>query len=358
MAVLKVRSILIWMTETCNLRCTYCYEKHKPKHFNAEAVKDKIMRLFEQGVMDLTADELTFSFYGGEPLLEFEALQGFVEWLEENIPIKFRLSITTNGALITPEIAQWLADKHFGMLFSIDGDRESMIARSNSYDAVVAGWQHLKAAGMSPEANMTFRPDQLSRWHQNIGHVIELGFRAFNLNPLDGAAYDFGTTLDTFRAVYATYLTEWLPMGIKTSSLSKPFKAIREGKAENGCGAGKGFLAIAPDGEVYPCHKLVQTPATCMSAPQGISGHAKSYWEHFDSKQSECCMKCLVRHLCHGPCAAVNAVTTGDLHVPSSGDCAFRKAHLLAAQEAYCRCSEEQIQEVIGLDRQAVCTRD
>lgn len=344
----RIRNLVVWMTENCNLNCSYCYECKRPKSFDAVAVKSRVQTLFEEGLMNWGADQHTISFFGGEPLLEFGAMKDFVAWLEDLVPRPFRYSVTTNGTLITAEIAEFLATKEFGMLFSIDGDREAMLARSDSYDASVAGFTHVKAVGLSPEANMTFRPDQLGRWRENIEHVIELGFTSFNLNPLEGTNYDFAETLAAFRAVYCAYMEEWLPLGIRTSSLSKPFTAFRAGGVQHGCGAGKGFVAIAPDGEVYPCHHMVQMPAMAMGSARGILPQQKEYWERFDPRQNEKCTTCLVRPYCRGSCAAVNAFTTGDLHLPYAGDCAFRKAHILAAQETYLQCTEEQIQEVIG----------
>lgn len=349
----RIRNIVIWMSEACNLNCTYCYEHHEPKCFQSNLVKDRIVKLFANDCMDWNADSFHISFFGGEPLLEFEAMQDFISWLEANVTKPFDYGITTNGTLITPEIAQYLADKKFGMLFSIDGDRDAMIARSNSYDASIAGWQHLKSVGMNPEANMTFRPDQLSRWRTNIEHIIGLGFKYFNLNPLDGTDYDFNVTLDAFRDLYWAYINEWMPQGIRTSAITKPFQVIRNGSVTHGCGAGKGFIAISPDGEVYPCHHMVQINSLAISSPQGIDGRSKGYWESFDPKKNEVCVKCIIRSLCQGPCAAINAVTTGDLHLPSA--CTFNKAKLLAAQEVYCQCTEQQIQEVIGNDIKALC---
>lgn len=351
----RLHNLVIWMTEECNLRCSYCYETKQPKSFDTEAVKARVEVLFEEGMMDWGADSYRISFFGGEPLLEFEAMTDFIAWLEGLVPKAFQYSITTNGTLITPAVAEYLANKRFGMLFSIDGDREAMAARSDSYDASIAGFTHLQTVGMTPEANMTFRPDQLGRWRENIGHVVELGFRSFNLNPLEGVNYDFAETLAAFRAVFSAYMDEWLPSGIRTSSLSKPFVAFRDGGVPHGCGAGKGFVAIAPDGEVYPCHHMVQMPAMAIGSLRGILPQHKEYWERFNPQQNEKCTTCLVQPYCRGSCAAVNAFTTGDLHLPYEGDCAFHKAHIMAAQEAYLKCTEDQIQEVIGRDRAAVC---
>lgn len=345
----RLKNLVIWMTEACNLSCTYCYEKHAAKPFDADLVKRRVLTLFEKGLMDWGASEYRISFFGGEPLLEFAAMQEFITWLETTVPKIFTYSVTTNGTLITQDIAQYLAEKKFGMLFSIDGDRDAMMARSDSYDRSLAGFAHIKAAGLSPEANMTFRPDQLARWRENIEHVIGLGFHAFNLNPLEGANYDFADILAAFRGVFTAYINEWMPQGVRSSAITKPFQAIKAGSVPHGCGAGKGFVAISPDGEVYPCHHMVQIRAMAMGIPEGINGQQKGYWEQFNPKQNEQCTSCIVRSLCQGPCAAVNAFTTGDLHSPPVGDCTFRKARILAAQEVYCQCTEQQIQEVVGI---------
>ena len=140
---MKLVNLCIWMTEACNLNCSYCYERHQPVAFDIERVQDTVLRLFTDDQMNLKAPRHRISFFGGEPLLEYENMVAFIEWLETTIPKPFDYGITTNGTLIDEEKAQYLASKHFGMLFSIDGDREAMLARSDSYDAAVAALQHV-----------------------------------------------------------------------------------------------------------------------------------------------------------------------------------------------------------------------
>lgn len=357
---MQIRTISVWLTERCNLHCSYCYEQHPDVGFNEEAVKSRLLDLFRQGWIDTKAPELSLAFFGGEPLLEFEAMQRFIAWLEAEIPKRFRYFITTNGTLITPEIAQYLKDKGFGMLFSIDGDREAMVARGDSYDAVVAGWQCLQAVGMQPEANMTVTPEQLPRLMTNVEHVISLGFTAFNLNPLEPAAYDFDTVYTQFYSLFRRCLDEWLPQGTRTSALAQPFKMlskpITEALREHGCGAGKGLIAISPTGEVYPCHHLVQTPATRLShGIVAVDQQMKAFWESLNPQQNEECIKCPVRHLCMGSCPANNATVNCDFHRPVEGNCTFTRAKLTAALAIYSQCTPEQIAEVIGDASTPVC---
>lgn len=345
------------MTENCNLSCDYCYERHNAISFDSDAVKDRIMSLFAENKMDLQSSGHTISFFGGEPLLQFNEMVDFIEWLEASIPRPFSYSITTNGTLITPEIATYLKQKNFGMLFSIDGDRDAMLARSNSYDAAIAGWECLKATGMSPEANMTFTPTQMLRWQENIQHVIDLGFTSFNLNPLEGAEYDFDTTFNINVELLRKYISDWLPLGVRTSHAMKIFGAIKnKGKPIRTCGAGKGFIAIAPNGDVYPCHHMVQMNATKLSGRSAsISGDMKGWWESLDPHKNEVCAKCFVNDMCIGNCPAVNGERCGDFCIPEPNSCNYIKAILLSGQLIYAQLSDEQIAEVIGDDSQKVC---
>ena len=160
----------------------------------------------------------------------------FIEWLEATIPKPFDYGITTNGTLIDEEKAQYLASKHFGMLFSIDGDREAMLARSDSYDAAVAALQHVWDAGLRPEANMTFTPEQMNRATTNIQHIVDLGFTSYNLNQQSGATYDFTETYNTLLDVFRYHMEHLHGEGIRTSSLSKAFKAIELREKQGGRG--------------------------------------------------------------------------------------------------------------------------
>lgn len=355
---MKLLSLCIWLTQACNLQCEYCYERHAPVPFDLEKVQRTVMGLFLDDKMDLDAEEITFAFFGGEPLLEYEAMKEFIAWLEAEIPHQNkRYHITTNGTLITREVAEYLAAKHFGMLFSIDGDQEAMLARSDSYDAAVAALQHVWAVGLNPEANMTFTPQQMNRAAINVQHVADLGFVSYNLNHQIGAQYSYTETLEALLAVFRYHMEHLHRQGIRTSALTKVFRAI-ELKEKQGliCGAGKGFVAISPEGDVYPCHKLVLIPGTRLAKTgEQINENERGWWRQFDPLENEACDECAVRGLCAGTCAADNAWLCGDFHRPVPADCTFTRAWLTAGQVIYWECTEEERQEVLGRDPTTLC---
>jgi uncharacterized protein len=204
---------------------------------------------------------------------------------------------------------------------------------------------------------MTFTPEQMSRATTNIQHIVDLGFTSYNLNQQSGATYDFTETLNALLTVYRYHMEHLHGEGVRTSSLAKAFKAIELREQQGGaCGAGKGFVAISPTGEVYPCHKLIQVPATRLAEHGGqISGIKRGWWESFDPKQNETCDTCAVRPLCAGSCGADNALICGDFHRPVPSDCTFIRAWLAAAQTVYWECSEQERWEVWHSDNEAIC---
>lgn len=104
-----VLELILMPSEDCNFRCTYCYEDFKHGTMLPE-VREGIKNLVRQRIKKL--DRLHISWFGGEPLYGWEAVEDlapfFLEIAEENgIPYRTN-QMTTNGYLLTPEVAEKL----------------------------------------------------------------------------------------------------------------------------------------------------------------------------------------------------------------------------------------------------------
>ena len=127
----KVDKITLQVTQNCNLRCSYCIyssdsnfdqRSHSQKVMSLKTAKKSIDFYYDHSIDSKSA---AISFYGGEPLLQFELIKDVVTYAES----KFRgknliFSITTNGTLITEGIAKFLCDHNFHILISIDGPKK------------------------------------------------------------------------------------------------------------------------------------------------------------------------------------------------------------------------------------------
>ena len=121
--MIQVITCTLCLTHDCTLRCKYCYAGRKYRH--------AMTRETAQKAIDICLAEakrvgrgLDLSFFGGEPLLEWELLQWCFEYLEshkEGLIVQPRYGITTNGTLLTPERLEWMAERDFLIGISIDG---------------------------------------------------------------------------------------------------------------------------------------------------------------------------------------------------------------------------------------------
>ena len=80
----KIRNIILILTHSCNLNCTYCYEHHKGVQcINFEKAKE----LIEREMNCNEGYDCEIEFFGGEPFLEFDkivALHNFLKSREWN----------------------------------------------------------------------------------------------------------------------------------------------------------------------------------------------------------------------------------------------------------------------------------
>lgn len=132
-ALENINQITFETTERCNLKCKYCsysdlYNDHyirKNKDMSFEMAKT-LIDYFNQSSnspKDKSYNRLLYiSFYGGEPLINFDFIQEVVKYIGSlNIKRKIQFSITTNALLIEKHI-DFLVENQFNTLISIDGN--------------------------------------------------------------------------------------------------------------------------------------------------------------------------------------------------------------------------------------------
>ncbi len=127
----NTKSIVFETTDLCNLKCTYCgygdmysnydYRNLKMQKFeNAKVLIDYIRGSAFDSESQSSNRKITYGFYGGEPLLNFDFIKETVEYVEEKETM-FSFTMTTNGVLLD-RYMDFLAEKDFELVISLDGD--------------------------------------------------------------------------------------------------------------------------------------------------------------------------------------------------------------------------------------------
>ena len=119
-------TMVLEVAQDCNLRCSYCYAEGgsygKPVRLLEPALARKAVRLLVEGAGDQA--KVTLILFGGEPLLNMKAVRAAVaeaESLTARTGKKVQVSLTTNGTLLTPEIAAFISRHRIGVSVSMAG---------------------------------------------------------------------------------------------------------------------------------------------------------------------------------------------------------------------------------------------
>lgn len=125
----NVSLLILQVTQNCNLRCKYCVYSgsyvnrvHTNKRMNFETAKQAVDFYYEHSK---NVDIASISFYGGEPLLEFELIKRIVEYCENKFSGKqLNLNMTTNATLFSTEVMDFLQSHKINLTISLDGPEE------------------------------------------------------------------------------------------------------------------------------------------------------------------------------------------------------------------------------------------
>ncbi|MBQ3941104.1 MAG: radical SAM protein [Oscillospiraceae bacterium] len=120
------------VTENCNFRCKYCYlteeyeftRNRTANRMSFETAKRAMDRYFDylaKLCRRIPNKKAGITIYGGEPLLEIELVRQIVAYCRAHEPVPIILNMTTNGYLLTDEIADFVVENEIHLAVSLDG---------------------------------------------------------------------------------------------------------------------------------------------------------------------------------------------------------------------------------------------
>lgn len=127
----KLFSLLLSVTEACNIRCSYCvyggaYEG-KRVHNNTRMSIDTARAAIDYLAAHSSKAEYPFrmlGWYGGEPLFNFNLIKDSARYFRDTFPdVPTRFHMTSNGVLWTDEIIDFFADYDVDLVVSVDGPK-------------------------------------------------------------------------------------------------------------------------------------------------------------------------------------------------------------------------------------------
>ena len=328
---LPLTTMVMNVTNQCNLSCAYCYEYgedkivqtdngRQPKWMSEETARESVdLLLRESGpVAHLT-------FFGGETLMNFRVLKATVAYARaraNDVAKRVDFSLTTNATLLKPEIIDFLADNDFGVTISIDGPRDLQNrfrvfhTGAGSYDLVAPKIRALIARHRSRPigARVTLTRETLDvrRIYDHLTNELgfwEVGFAPVTAAPGRPHAFGedgFNEVLAQFRDLANDYLTDAL------ASRHHGFGNVHEtlGEIHRGaskawpCGAGFGLLGVSTAGDVALCHRFAGSDDHKLGDVRTGIDRAKqaTFLDRHHVANKTDCATCWARPLCAGGC--------------------------------------------------------
>lgn len=350
-----VKALCLHVAHDCNLRCSYCFastgdfgtgRKIMPVEVAKKAIDFVISRSGSRRNIEL-------DFFGGEPLMAWDTVTQTVDYarsLEAATGKHFRFTITTNGLLLDADKMAYINAHMDNVVLSLDGrpsvndDFRKTVNGGGSYDVIVPRFQELVrgrgerdyyARGTFTSKNLDFAEDVL--------HIADAGFDSLSVEPVsaeDGCGYEL--TEADLETIYAEY-DRLADIMLARKKAGKPFHFFHfmidldQGpcviKRLRGCGAGYEYVAVTPDGDIFPCHQFVgkeefkQGNVLEGTFDLDIAGKFAA----MNIYTREKCRDCWAKFYCSGGCSAANWNMNADMNEPYALGCEMEKKRLECA---------------------------
>lgn len=352
-----VKAMCLHVAHDCNLRCQYCFaatgeygDGKGRKLMPVEIGKRAIDFLIEQSY---GRKNLELDFFGGEPLMNFDMVKETVRYaraLEKQHNKVFRFTITTNGMLLDDDKIDFINQEMSNVVLSIDGRKEvndrvrARVNGSGCYDIIMPkfkrlvekrGQEQYYVRGTFTKYNLDFGNDVL--------HFADEGFEQISVEPVVSPPdKPYALTEAELPSIYAEY----------ERLAQRMLERRKEGKGFNffhfmldldqgpcaikrlrGCGCGNEYVAITPDGDIFPCHQFVGQEEWKMGSllDGSFDQKLKSRFAKATVYAKEDCKNCWAKFYCSGGCSANSAQYEGDILKPHKFSCDTEKKRLECA---------------------------
>lgn len=325
------------LTEDCNLRCKYCFEKHHQKVMSIEVLRAGLKYLCLNAVKAGSSSFHSMVF-GGEPFLQPDLVEETFRYgyeLQQEFGINFSAGIVTNATIYTKRlekiILEYIDKFTINLQLSVDGVKEVhdmyrvTKAGKGSFDKVAENIpkfkklfekkpQYLSIHGCINKDSMPFLYENY-KFFKN-----DWGFEKIWFMPVHEEAWEasdvamYRTELgkiadDIILKVTETkdlsYINGYAPMDRCLSLNMKP---------STPCGAGKTFISITADGDIYPCHHFYFSDPDELkigTVYDGVDDSKRALFLEYTGKDMSCPSDCE----CGGcyRCIAVNYQVNGSI---------------------------------------------
>ena len=361
-----ISQMALFVTQDCNMRCPYCYGDGGGYGGRGSMSEETAFRAVDWLIGQAgDARELTLSFFGGEPLLNIQLIEKVVAYGREKAGAsrKLEFAMTSNLSLLDDRILDFLVANKIGVMVSFDGPRHIQNRNRplkngrDSYETVVPKIRKLLAVLTDSHVRSTLAagddPEEVAR------ELRALGFRRIYIEAASGClitgsrapsdCVGSGTCPREALTGFHRAVTSGFRQAVvrRDANQARPFaslgnlekyfqsflnirdlaRAITRQRRYFFCGRAMTMVAIAANGDIYPCHRFVGAQGFRMGNVY-TGEFCRDGLLSSPVVENPECASCWARYLCGGNCQHDNATATGDPMRPDPYTCADRRSRI------------------------------
>lgn len=312
------------VAQDCNLRCRYCIVEQgsfgaRRQQMSAEVARQAVDFLLRESG---EASFCGFTFFGGEPLLNFAVIEDVVLYSQEQAARQgkqMRYFLITNGTLFNDENIAFIKKHRIRVQVSLDGppavhDRlRSNAAGRGSHAAIVASLPQL----LTDYAEQVFIRATVTRYSPPtpalLDYLADFGANLVSLHYVMAEEADYAldpAARERLKAEYTALARRFLtgaPAGdFSAVNFFRPYMAhfCSGRRRRTCCAAGASMLGVSASGGLYPCKDLAEREEYRLGhVATGLDRERLARWRSYlDVDSRPLCRDCWARYICGGGC--------------------------------------------------------
>lgn len=341
------------LTEDCNLRCSYCYQKN----FRPTRMSSKIARRAIQSAVDHGVESLTLTFFGGEPLLEadtmFEILD-FARQIERETGMLITGKMPTNGLLLDESVIERARAARLFVSLSFDGLQEAQDAGritangAGSFHHAERSLQLLAASKIPFAVYSVVTPDNVQFLSRSRQWLWDSGARIL-ISALDYTANWDAAAVRTLQKQYKLVGRFYRELLSRREDFHlEPFDSRiaqwTRASSWKTCSPGISSVTVGPDGTLYGCVEYFYRRLNSIGhVDRWLDPAALQVMSRERSGQPDECVSCGVRDRCNNTCACVNLRTTGTVNMPPESLCLTEQSTIMTVDQMAARIFDDNV---------------
>lgn len=350
-----VKAMCLHIAHDCNLRCKYCFAATGDfgvgRSLMSSDVGKKAIDFLIKGSGG--RKNLEIDFFGGEPLMNFGVVKEIIDYArskEKEYNKKFKFTLTTNALLLNDENKKYINENIHNLVLSLDGREQTndrmryRVDGTGSYKDILPKIKEVADSRNQDNYYVrgTFTRENLD-FSEDVLHLANEGFKQISVEPVvaaRGSGFDIREEdLNILFQEYEKLAREYLERQKKGEGFNffhfmidlsqGPCVAKRLG----GCGSGHEYVAVTPEGDIYPCHQFVGMDEFKMGSvvDESLDEQLQQSFKNSDVYKKPDCIECWAKFYCSGGCAANAYQFNNSINKPYKIGCELEKKRVECA---------------------------